>query len=397
MGIKKILTMIIAWRILLLVFLFLAIQILPLQLNFLGGGLENYLEKPFFWGWANYDGEHYIYIARNGYTPLTYFYFPLYPLTIRYLVNLTDGSFLSYLYSGLFVSHIAFLSGLIGLIRVIRIDYDERIVWSTLTLLLVFPTSFYFGSVYTESLFFALSIWSFYFARKGKWVLAGVLGALLTATRLVGIALFPALIVEALQQWKEDKVNLRLAFASSFAVLLGLIFHAFVLNSRTGDPLNFLHSVGIFGPQRARAFINLAQVFYRYIFKIIPNIDYSYFPTMFTTWMEFLVAILFGGLGVLGIFGGLALRLRSGSSRSLILPKIRPSYVVYLVIGYIIPTLSGSFSSLPRYVLVLFPGFILGALLIAKLPKIIQTGIILGSFILLALATMLFVRGYWVS
>ena len=210
MGIKKLLTFFLVWRILLFIFLFFALYYLPLQKNFLGGGLENYLEKPYLWAWANFDGEHFLAIAKEGYRPLTYFFFPVYPILTRLFAGLIGGSFYSYLVSGLFLSHSAFFIGLMGLVRLIRLDYKGNIVFLTIILVLLFPTSFYFASVYSESLFLALSVWTFYFARKKRWVLVGLLGAIASATRIVGVALFPALVVEALIQAKEKKTNLHL-------------------------------------------------------------------------------------------------------------------------------------------------------------------------------------------
>ncbi|OGM65650.1 hypothetical protein A3A52_02055 [Candidatus Woesebacteria bacterium RIFCSPLOWO2_01_FULL_39_14] len=390
MGIREIMKYFVIWRGLLFIFLFLALYYLPLQKNFLGGGLENYLEKPYLWAWANFDGEHYLAIAKEGYKPLTYFYFPVYPISTRLFAGLIGGSFYSYVVSGLFLSHAAFFIGLIGLVRLIRLDYKKDIAITTVFLLLLFPTSFYFGSFYTESLFLALVVWSFYFARKKRWILAGLFGAIASATRIVGVVLFPALVVEAWgdRRDKEDRRNWGMKIFGVFLIPIGLFFYMYYLKSTTGDPLEFLHSVGIYGEQRSTQIILLPQVFYRYIFKILPNINYDYFPVVFTTWLEFLTAVLFGGLGLLGILGGLK-RLRK--------IRIRLSYLIFLVLGYIIPTLSGSFSSMPRYVLILFPGFILMAVYLNELKSSYRYFFFCVLFILLGIATALFVRGYWIA
>jgi hypothetical protein len=126
----------ITWRIFLFIFLFLAISIVPLQMNFLGGGLESYLAKPYLWAWANFDGEHYLSIAFRGYQALTYFYFPLYPLLIGFILKVFSPSFLSFAFSGLLISHAAFLIGIIGLVRLVRIDYKKEV--ASLTILSVF-------------------------------------------------------------------------------------------------------------------------------------------------------------------------------------------------------------------------------------------------------------------
>jgi Gpi18-like mannosyltransferase len=368
------------WRVLLFVFLFLAIFTLPLQNNFLGGGLSNYLKAPWLWSWLNFDGEHYLSIARQGYLPLTYFYFPAFPLMVRLVASLFGRSFLSLALSGLLVSHLSFFLALVGLWKLIRLDSKEGIARLAIAGLFLFPTSFYFGCFYTESLFLALIVWSFYFARKQKWFLAGILGAVSTATRVVGLALIPALLIEAwLQKGEKKKYNLILPFIGVTMISLGILAYMYYLQLETGDPLEFFHSVSIFGQQRSPNLILLPQVFYRYLFKILPNINYSYFPVVFSTWLEALTGLAFLAISIIGFF------------------RLRLSYAVYLAIGYLVPTFSGSFSSLPRYVVVLFPAFILFANYLSKKSKVLQILNFAILFICLGIATSLFVRGYWIG
>ncbi|MBU0570259.1 hypothetical protein KKB40_05820 [Patescibacteria group bacterium] len=391
---KKILGFFVVWRLLLYIFLFLGLSIVPLQFNFLGGGLSNYLKYPQLWSWINFDGEHYLSIVQRGYQDLTYFYFPLYPLSVRYVANLFGGGYTKFAVSGLLLSNLSIFIALIGFWNLILLDYKRKVAITAAVLLLLFPTSFYFGSFYTESLFFAFTVWSFYFGRKKRWILAGLLGAFSTATRIVGLALFPALLIEYFIVRPALKVRpLKLVKEVLMICLIpmGLFAYMFFLKTKTGDPLEFFHSVSIFGQQRSSNLILLPQVFYRYIFKVLPNINYDYFPVVFTTWMEFVVAIVFGGLGIFGILGGLE-KLRRFSRI-----KIRSSYAVFLAVGYLIPTLSGSFSSLPRYVLILFPAFILGAKLLTNWSRAMQTAVYALLFICLVISTMLFTRGYWIS
>ncbi|RLC31497.1 hypothetical protein DRH13_02965 [Candidatus Woesebacteria bacterium] len=377
---KFLLKSFVCWRIILFVFLFLAIGLISVQQQYLGGDLPSYLKQPFLWAWANFDGEHYLSIAYQGYQPLTYFYFPVYPLTIYFAAQLLGGSFKSLAVSGLLISNISLFIALIGFWKLVMLDYKKDIARLAILLLLVFPTSFYFGSVYTESLFLALVVWSFYFARKGKWILAGLLGAVLTATRVVGLALIPALLVEAYLQKRENKkLNLSPVIMGILFSALGIVAYMAYLNQATGDPLEFFHNVSIFGQQRSSSLVLLPQVFYRYFFKVLPNIDYSYIPVIFTTYMEIVTAIVFLGLAVVGFF------------------KLRLSYAFYLEIGYIVPTLSGSFSSLHRYVLILFPAFILSALWLSKSKKWIKAIVFLILILGLLVATSLFTRGFWVA
>lgn len=339
-------------------FLFLAIKFLPLQPHFLGGGMANYLKAPWLWAWANFDGEHYLAIAQSGYGFAEEAFFPLYPFLIRILGETVWG--------GLVISNLAFLTALFGLYRLVKLDFKENIAKLALILLLVFPTSFNFGAVYTESLFLALVVWSFYFARKNLWFGASILGMFASATRVLGILLLPVLAVKKRSLWL-------------LLIPLGLAAYMIFLYQTTGDPLRFLHALPSFGEQRSATPILLPQVFYRYIFKILPSLNYNYFPVVFTTWLEFVVGGLFLVLSLLSFF------------------RLRLDYSLFLALGYLIPTLSGSFSSLPRYAVVLFPAFILIASWFAKIPRPLKIVIYTILFISLAVTSGLFLRGYWVS
>lgn len=377
----------ISWRLLLFTFLGVSVY-LTLQKNFLGGGLGNYLKAPYFWAWANFDGEHYLSIAQRGYGQGEQAFFPLYPLLIKGFLVVLGKSIEVYALTGLLISNLSFFIALIGLFRLIRLDYPEKVARACFLLLLFFPVSFYFGSVYTESLFLALVVWSFYFARRGRWLSAVFLAAISTATRFIGILLLPAFLVEMIgwQKLKDILVRrplkgnpLKPTWLIVLVIPLGLVFYMYYLKQSTGDPLALIHTLSGFGEQRSITPIILPQVFYRYFFRILPNLTYSYFPVVFTTFLELATAILFTVLSVGAFF------------------KMRLSYALYLAGGFIIPTLSGSFSSLPRYVIVLFPGFLLMAIYFLKLNRTLKLIFLSVSFVLLGLATALFVRGYWIA
>jgi len=371
---------ILIWRLALIAAVFFAVKFMPLQKDFLGGGMSNYLASPLLWSLANFDGEHYLAIARQGYLPLTYFFFPLYPLLIKFISVIFGKDLFAYLISGLFVSHVSLFLGAIGFYKLVSLDHGPKISKLAFILLMLFPTSFYFGSVYTESLFFTLSVWSFFFARKRKWLLAGILGAFAGATRIVGLALIAGLLVEWWEYSKtiKDKEKILLSLACVLLSFLGIGSYIYYLYVRTGDPINFLTTASIFGSQRSSSLILLPQVFYRYFFKILPSLDYSNFFSFSIPLFELATALIFIFVSILSFF------------------KLRISYSTYLLLGFLIPTFSGSFSSLPRYVLVLFPAFILGGIYLSRIGRWHYP-----IFILLAMGLLicisLFSRGYWIS
>lgn len=393
---KKIVLFFLTWKVFLYFLIFFSITVFTLQTNYLGGGLENYLKNPYLWSYLNFDGVHYLSIAKEGYRPLTYFFFPVYPLIVQFISNIfTDGNIISAVKIGLLVSNLSFLAGLFGFYKLIRLDFSKKIAYLTIILLLIFPTSFYFASFYNESLFLALVIWCFYFARKKKWVYVGILGALITATRVVGIAIIPALIIEAFLQYKkvkQPKVKITPRYflesmdKKMFIPIVWILFastgvfaYMYYLYQRSGDPLIFIHSVEVFGQQRSSSLVILPQVFYRYFFKILPNINYHSFPVIIFSYLEIFSAIVFGILVIVTFI------------------KLRLSYAIYALATYIIPTLSGSFSSLPRYVLVIFPAFIVFAVYLSKLDKPHKVLVYLVLFILLIITAPLYFRGYWIS
>ena len=122
------------------------------------------------WGFANFDGVHYIRTALWGYvSEYSQAFFPLYPLLMSILSIWNIFQFdskLVMLLNGLIFSFIAFIGGLFIYRRILLFDYKENVVRGSLFLLLLFPTSFYFGALYTENLFFLLSCSAIYLVLK---------------------------------------------------------------------------------------------------------------------------------------------------------------------------------------------------------------------------------------
>ncbi len=357
------------WQILFLLIVATSQYIFPLRKTFLGGGAKFYVSNPLLYSRANFDGIHYVAIAKNSYGYAQQAFFPFYPNLIRFFTPY----FKNPVVSGLLISNLSFLISLIFLTRLIRLDYDVNTTKFAIIALLVFPTSFYFGSVYTEGLFFLLAISSFYAARRGRWWLAGILGALAAYTRFVGIFLVPALLIEL---WLQNKHKKILNLIPVLLISLGLLFYMFYLQRTTGDPFAFFNAIKLFGQHKGEKVILLYQVFWRYI-KMVATVNRSD-PLYFTIWMEFLAGI---GFLVLSVYSFI---------------KQRLSYAVFNFLAYIVPTLTGSFTSLPRYVLLCFPSFILLGQLLTRHPRW-RPAIIVTSVLLLIVLQALFARGYWVG
>lgn len=376
---KKIILLFLSWRIILTLALIISSKFIPLGNidKFLGGGPINYYLAPELFAWANFDGEHYLSIAIFGYKSLEQAFFPVYPLLISIFAKPFSTTIVSSLINstivGLIISHLSLLSALFVLFKLIRIDFSEKISLLTIILILIFPTSFYFGAVYNEALFLLLSVLTFYNARKGRWFLAGIFGMLASATRVFGIFLLPALIIEAFIQ-KEK-------FSKSFWILLaplGLLGYMFYQYLTVGDLLAFYNLQDLVGVQRQSGITLLPQVYFRYI-KMLLTVDITS-PLYQTLILEFITGIIFLILPVYGYF-----------------KKIRISYLIYVLMAFLISTVQGSLTSVPRYVIVFFPSFMALAIFFSNLPKVLKIAIVIISILLLFIETSLFLRGYWIA
>lgn len=329
-----------------------------------------------FWGFANFDGVHYLTIAKTGYSAnFTQVFFPLYPLLINIIHKILP--FLDLITVGLLLSNLLFLVSLFMLARLLRLDYPEVIVKWFLAFLVLFPTSFYFGSLYTESLFLVLIIGTFYFARRKNWWLAGIFGALASATRLIGILLLPAILWERYTQKKDITYFKKIIrFPPLYLIPLGLISYMLYLQWRFGDALLFWHVQPVFGAQRSgSAIITPFQVLWRY-FKIITSVP----STQYQWWTA--IYELAGFL--MALFCLIAAHLK----------KVRLPYLIFAWLALITPVLTGTFSSIQRYILIIFPIYLALALIKTKWLKILILFLFAG---LLIVSTVLFTNGFWVS
>jgi hypothetical protein len=343
--------------------------------------------KPWIYSWANFDGVHYLTIARKGYfgTGLIQAFFPVYPLLVKNL-NIFDNLLLT----GLLISNLFSIIFIILFYFFLKEFFNHQKSLLIIAIFMLFPTSFFLGSFYTESIFLSMVVGSFLAAHKKKWWLAGILAALASATRVVGIILVPALLVEfffpfefSLQKirainFKEKIWSLRKLINLSWigAGSLGLLFYMFYLNKTYYDPLYFFHVQDEFGGIRQENLILYPQVVWRSL-KILWTarpFDFKY--------LAYFQEFLTGTLGLALILWGFV-------------KKIKLSYLVFALGVFLVPPLTGTFSSMPRYILVCFPIFIVLADLL-KNKKTLWTYLTISG-ILLIINTILFIQGYWVA
>jgi len=322
--------------------------------------------------WNTWDAQHYVEIAKNWYTSSTVeernlqiVFFPLYPLLIK-IVAFFVGSYVA---AGLWVSNLAFAGAAIYIYKLARLDYDEDDSWRALVYLAIFPTAYFLHAIYTESLFLFLTIASFYYARRSNWALSGAFGLLAAATRITGIVLIPALIVEYLAQrdykireTKKDVLWIGLTVA-------GVLFYLGINYITFGDPFKFLEI------QREHWAKKLDFPFSGFLLTLSSMLSREPEVAMLSGWFE-----------IFFVFLGLALSIYA-------LLKVRVSYGVLALLSWLIMTSTWWWQSIPRYVLVIFPVFL--TLSILGRNRAVNFIITFSSILLYALFLIQLVRFRW--
>ena len=162
-------------------------------LSFRGAGL---LE-----GWVHFDGGWYYSIVTNGYFykpggQSSIAFFPGYPMLVGLASRVTGDVYLA----GIVVTFLCGLGLSVVFYRWCAQRSSPHKARVALALLLVFPYAWYlYGAVYADALFVLCAVGAFYLIEKDRPILAGVVAAVATATRPVGIAMVVGMVAVLLE------------------------------------------------------------------------------------------------------------------------------------------------------------------------------------------------------
>ncbi|WP_258726416.1 hypothetical protein [Cellulomonas sp. NS3] len=171
-------------------------------------GWTRVLEGPSWLdGWFQYDAGWYYSIATDGYffapgQQSSIAFFPVYPLGVRGLGALVGdvqvaGSLLGVLAGGFAVL-------LFG--RWVWDRLPRRAAVTAIAVLMLYPYSFFlYGAMYADSLFLLCAVGAFLLLERRWFWAAGLVGALATAGRPVGVAVAVGLVVRTLEIIATDR------------------------------------------------------------------------------------------------------------------------------------------------------------------------------------------------
>ncbi len=342
--------------------------------------LLKYHVPKYIYSLANFDGVHYIQIARKGYEQYTQAYFPLYPILIHMLGAVMHNQ---YLVASLLISTISFVAGIYIWNKLVNVLFPASDIakWSSI-FLLTYPTSFFFTTAYTESLFLLFTVVSLYLLAVKKPVLSGLAAYAAALTRLMGAFMIIPIGYYVLFQ---KKIPLYKKVIALILPAAGLATYSVYLWKTTGDPLFFIHAQAVFGANRSTHIVLIPIVLYRYI-KIFLTAahDFAYFVAV----IEFVSFSLVASVLAYDLY-----RLwkdRSNKKNALLI-----GLSLFSCINLLIPASSGTLSSLPRYSLLSLSFFIA----IARYSNRNLTKIAIASCFMLTQMMLfgLFMQGYFVS
>ena len=330
---------------------------------------------------SRWDTGFYVSIVEEGYilhdVPLpNAAFFPLLPLIMQALTPLVGDE----LVAGIIISNVALWLAAILFYCLVEMSWGKKVAGRAVWYMLIFPMAFFGSAVYTESLFLLTTIGALYFARRGYWESAALLGIAAALTRFVGLIVAPMLLLEWWMQWRvaRDDVGKRpslFALLAPISTPLGTGAFMFYLWRKFGDPLAFMEASSAWGRVPQSPLTTIADLFQTPVEGWWNALMAGHIHL--DNWIDFSFVIVFLILGLVLLY------------------ERRWSEGVFVMLGVIIPFSSGLLMSQRRYMWVLFPVFILLARWGDRpwVDKLVTTVSLIG----LAIFTALFANGYWVA
>lgn len=208
--------------------------------------------NPFWDRFARYDSGWYYGIATQGYAFVeggrsNLAFFPLYPQLMGVGGRLMGGDKEDFYFAGIVVSWLAFAIAMPLLYRLARLDLTREESIRATTYAAVFPSAYFFGVIYSESLFLLALVGTVLALRARRWIPAAALGAAMTATRVNGVMLVPALAWIAWQSSDGTRRDRVCAMLGAGASVIGIAAYSWFNYRLSGNPFEWYDSITRWG------------------------------------------------------------------------------------------------------------------------------------------------------
>jgi hypothetical protein len=329
-----------------------------------------------FWdAFARYDSGWYHGIASQGYTyaeggRTNLAFPPVYPLLMRGGGWLLGGRQEDYYFAGIIISWVAFAGAMTMLYRLALLDLPRAAALRAVMYAAVFPFAYFFGMVYSESLFLLALVTAVYAFRTKHWLAGAAAGAVMSATRVTGVMAVPGLMLIAWQSGGGGATDrLRAIFAAATSAA-GLAVYSAFNYTLSGTPFAWYTSITYWGYHPGgNPFSGLAG-----LGRALVTRPYQFLATE--------AMAPYDTLNALAAIGALALV-------PVIWRRFNAGYALIVVAALLLPLSSGQFEGLGRYASVQFPV----ALALASVRGEFRHQLLLtGSAVLYAIGLALFVN-----
>lgn len=332
---------------------------------------------------STWDAQHYLFLAQKGYHigQESNRFYPLLPSLIRLFSPL-----FGFFFSGLFVTNIISFIGFIYFYLFVKhITKNEETAYKSLLTLLVFPTSFYFSLIYSESIFLGLVMPLLYYLYKKRFLYVSLFAFLLPLLRPTGDFIEAPLLIFVLmdcgKQVKQSSAHVwqtvlhwRWSVLLILPALAGFGLYLFIMYHTTGNALT-----GFVGDNMVVGGWKVSNLWHPWIFL----------GQLFTSRLALhgFTNSIIDRVFFIGFVGLLPL----------VWKKTDPVLFIYTCCMGLVP-LFGNFMSYTRYVLLAFPIFIvLGVFFSQKNKKDLFFIYMYASLLLQSLFIVMHVLNYWVA
>lgn len=303
---------------------------------------------------------------------LKFAFFPLSPLFISFFHHFMPLNAAAFWVTNL-LSTGAFFAFYLLVVLYLK---DEKLALKSLLLLIFYPFSVFYQAYYPEGLFLLLSVLSFYFLKRERYLPAVICLFLLSMTKAIGVFLVLPLMVLSLKTAPvgHDKGNLYpLNLLAVGCGALGLLPYAFLNYIKTGRWDYFSFILQRWGYESTSFLKNLVDN------VVMTGIGFFHLPffSFHESQLDYVVMLLF------------ALFLLASYTR---LPR---EWWVFSFLLWFLPLITKDLMSFSRYMSVSFPAFVFLASLLRKDGLFY---LFLAIFIALSLLVhALLVQWYWVG
>ena len=308
--------------------------------------LSDFLET-----WKRWDSAHYLNIAENGYMGavengqhLFLVFYPLYPWLIKTLYFLVGD----YRLAGIIISVVCYGIGNVYLDKLMCKEYSGEAARKAVCYLAIYPFSFFFGAILTESLYFALLTLFLYHLRKHKWWEVAFFGFLICMTKVQGLLLTLSVIAELFysyhgirllkeHKWKKFWQKIICNGLRCVPMVGGIVVYLMINYHVEGDPFRFMYyQKEHWGNSLCPIWHTISYLKYYGTQEWTTSFGMSQWLPEYLLLFVYVAAIIYG-----------------------IRKKMRPTYLVYLISFFTLTYSSTWLISAARYSLSALPIFML--------------------------------------